>query len=597
MVETNETFLEDAGEQTVRVVVDGVRVDVSAHATVLEAARTAGVDIPTLCYLQELNEIGACRVCLVEVEGIEHLVAGCNSPVFDGMTVHTDTQRVRLARRMNVQLILSRHDRRCPTCFRNGTCRLQALADRMAIHDVLFPTSFDADPVDKRFPLVKEPAKCISCLRCVSVCEKSQALSVWALVDSGSRSRVDAVAKDDCSYCGQCITHCPVGALHERSDIASVFDAIADPDTITIAQIAPSVRTSWHEGLDVACDQASCGRLVAAVRKLGFDYVFDTDFAADMTIMEEGSELLHRLESGAAAPMFTSCCPGWVRFLKARYPHMTERLSTTKSPQQIFGALAKTYYAKLLGVDPSKLYVVSYMPCIAKKAERAYPGMDSNEGVCDVDAVLTVRELQRQIKSRFVNVALLDEEEFDEPLGTATGAGHIFGVTGGVMEAALRSAFFLATGHDPDPDAFRDIRFDGIERGWREKTFDIAGRTLHIAAASGLANADALCAAIDRGEVSYDFVEVMACPGGCVGGGGQPIFDGLELAESRGRVLRSIDKASPVRLSHRNPSVQACYEDFLGAPLSDKAERLLHSDHADWSMPCAVGVSGPCATA
>lgn len=583
----------EANHDVVRVCIDGVSIEVPRTATVLEAARSAGIDIPTLCYLRELNEIGACRVCLVEVEGIDHLVAACNSPVFDGMVVHSDTQRVRFARRTNVQLILSRHDRRCPTCFRNGSCRLQALSERMAIHDVPFPTRFDTDQVDKRFPLVKEPAKCISCLRCVSVCEKSQALSVWALVDSGSRSRVDAVAKDDCSYCGQCITHCPVGALHERSDIAQVFDAIGDPDTVVVAQIAPSVRTSWHEGLGLSPDMATPGRLVAAVRKLGFDYVFDTDFAADMTIMEEGSELLHRLEEGMQGPMFTSCCPGWVRFLKTRYPGMVDRLSTTKSPQQIFGALAKTYYADLLGIDPAKLFVVSYMPCIAKKAERAYPGMDSHDGIPDVDAVLSVRELQRQIKSRFLDVSLLDEEDFDAPLGTATGAGHIFGVTGGVMEAALRSAFYLATGENPDPDAFAEVRYDGIERGWREKTFDLAGRTLRIAAASGLANADALCAAIERGEASYDFVEVMACPGGCVGGGGQPIREGEELAGPRGLVLRNIDEKSTLRFSHENPSVKACYDGFLGEPLSESAERLLHSRHADWSMPCAVGVSGP----
>ncbi|WP_303249619.1 [FeFe] hydrogenase, group A [uncultured Slackia sp.] len=591
MVEANRAAQER--HETVRVVVDGVGIDAPQGATILEAARLAGIEIPTLCYLRELNEIGACRICVVEVEGIDRLVAACNSPVFDGMEVRTDTQRVRLARRTNLQLILSRHDRRCPTCFRNGTCRLQALADRMAIHDVPFPTSFDSEPVDKRFPLVKEPAKCISCLRCVSVCEKSQALAVWALVDSGSRSRVDAVAKDDCSYCGQCITHCPVGALHERSDIARVFDAIGDPDTVTIAQIAPSVRTSWHEGLGLENEEATPGRMVAAVRKLGFDYVFDTDFAADMTIMEEGSELLHRLEAGVDGPMFTSCCPGWVRFLKTRYPWMQDRLSTTKSPQQIFGALAKTYYADLLGIDPSRIFVVSYMPCVAKKAERAYPGMDSNEGIRDVDAALTVRELQRQIKSRFLNVSLLDEEDFDAPLGVATGAGHIFGVTGGVMEAALRSAYFLATGSNPDPDAFEEIRYDGIERGWREKTFDLAGRKLRVAAASGLANADALCAAIDRGEVSYDFVEVMACPGGCVGGGGQPICEGEERAALRGSALRRIDAQSELRFSHENPSVQACYGAFLGEPLSELAERLLHSDHGAWSMPCAVGVDGP----
>lgn len=589
---TKDAYGVQSNAPVVSVSIDGIEVSVPPSTTVLEAARIAGVDIPTLCFLERVNEIGACRICLVEVEGIDHLVAACNSPVFDGMKVKTSTQRVRSSRKMNLQLILSRHDRRCPTCFRNGTCRLQELADTMGIHEVPFRTSFDESPVDARYPLVKEPAKCISCLRCVSVCEKVQALSVWALVDSGSRSRVDAVAKEDCSYCGQCITHCPVGALHERSDVSRVFEAIDNPEVITIAQIAPSVRTSWHEGLGLSAQKASVGRMVSAVKSLGFDYVFDTDFAADVTIMEEGSELLDRLGKGAEAPMFTSCCPGWVRFLKARYPELVSKLSTTKSPQQIFGALAKTYYAKLLDVDPSRLFVVSYMPCVAKKAECAYPGMNASGTGFDVDAVLTVRELTRQIKSRFLNVELLEEREFDAPLGTASGAGHIFGVTGGVMEAALRSAYYLVTGENPQPDAFKEIRHEGAELGWREKTFDLAGRSLRVAIASGLSNADALCAAIGRGDVQYDFVEVMACPGGCTGGGGQPIHEGKELAASRGGVLRSIDAKSDLRFSHENPAVQACYETFLEKPLSELAEELLHSNHDEWNMPCAVSCNG-----
>lgn len=591
----------------VNLTIDGVEVSVAEGTTILSAAREYGMDIPTLCHLKDINEVGACRVCLVDVEGIDHLVASCNNPVFDGMVVHTDTPRVRAARTANVQLILSRHDRRCPTCFRNGTCSLQKLADRMGIHDVPFETVLDERPIDARFPLVREPAKCISCLRCVSVCAKVQALSVWDLVDSGSRSHVDAVAASDCSYCGQCITHCPVGALHERDDIAEVFAAIDDPEKIVIAQVAPSVRTSWFEGLGLPEDKRTPEYMVAALRRLGFDYVFDTDFAADVTIMEEGTELLqylgvlegegHAVESHAAAegatvlsplpggPLFTSCCPGWVRFVKTRHPRLAGNLSSTKSPQQIFGALAKTYYAELLDVDPSRLCVVSYMPCVAKKQERAYPGMDAAGTGSDVDAVLTVRELIRQIKSRFVDVALLEAEEFDEPLGTATGAGHIFGATGGVMEAALRSAYFLVTGENPDADAFSEVRHAGAEHGWRERTFSLPGKELRIAVASGLANADALCTAIERGEVAYDFVEVMACPGGCVGGGGQPIHEGVEMAAPRGGILYDLDAASTLRFSHENPSVTACYEGFLGAPLSEKAERLLHSNHGDWLMP------------
>lgn len=568
----------------VNAIIDGVEVSVEEGATILEAARANGIGVPTLCYLKDINEIGACRICLVEVEGVDRLVAACNNEVTEGMVVRTDTPRVHAARRTNLQLILSRHDRRCPTCFRNGTCQLQKLADSFGIHEVSYPTSFDARPADARYPLVREASKCVSCLRCVSVCSKVQCLTVWDLVDSGSRARVDAVAEDACSYCGQCITHCPTGALHERDDVDEVAAAIADPDKIVIAQVAPSVRTSWAEGLGIdACD-ATPGRMVAAIRRLGFDYVFDTDFAADVTIMEEGSELLRRLDE--EGPMFTSCCPGWVRFLKAKHPGLVGKLSSTKSPQQIFGALAKTYYAQLLDVDPSRIFVVSYMPCVAKKEERAYPGMDASGAASDVDVVLTVRELIRQLKARFVDVALLPEEEFDAPLGVATGAGHIFGVTGGVMEAALRSAYFLVTGENPDVEAFAEVRSAGPERGWREKSFELPGRTLRIAVTSGLANADALCTAIERGEVDYDFVEVMACPGGCVGGGGQPIHEGEEWAAPRASVLHGIDRASTLRFSHENPSVAACYEGFLGSPLSERAEELLHSDHLnDWSMP------------
>ena len=576
----------------VNLTIDGRDVQVQEGTTILEAARANNIAIPTLCYLKELNEIGACRVCLVEVEGIDRLVAACNNQVAEGMVVNTDTPRVRSARIANLELILSQHDRRCPTCFRNGTCRLQAITDELGLREVPFECKLKDRPIDARFPLVREPNKCISCLRCVATCQKVQGLSVWDLVDSGSRAHVDTVSEKDCTYCGQCITHCPTGALHERDDIHAVFDAIYDPDKIVIAQVAPAVRTSWAERLELKGAEPTVGRMVAAIRRLGFDYVFDTDFAADVTIMEEGSELLHRLQSGAEGPMFTSCCPGWIRFIKNRHPSLVGNVSTTKSPQQIFGALAKTYYAELLDVDPSRIFVVSYMPCTAKKMECAYPDMDAAGTGHDVDVVLTVRELIRQLKSRFGDIDLLEEEQFDEPLGIATGAGHIFGTTGGVMEAALRSAYYLVTGENPEPDAFKEIRQEGPARGWREKTFDLAGTPLRIAITSGLANADALCTAIERGEVDYDFVEVMACPGGCVGGGGQPIHEGYEPAAGRAEVLRDIDVESTLRFSHENPAVQACYDTFLETPLSEKAERLLHSNHADWSMPYRVDMHG-----
>ena len=344
---------------------------------------------------------------------------------------------------------------------------------------------------------------------------------------------------------------------------------LVDDSTLKLLEDGTVQLEKESQGLDLGGKEPTTGRLVAALRRLGFDYVFDTDFAADVTIMEEASELIEHLKEGAEGPMFTSCCPGWVRFAKTRYPELAKKLSTTKSPQQIFGALAKTYYAEILGVDPAKIFVVSYMPCVAKKMEAAYPGMDSTGTGPDVDAVLSVRELTRQLRQRFVNVDLLEEEDFDRPLGVATGAGHIFGVTGGVMEAALRTAYNFVTGENPDADAFHEIRSEGPERGWREKEFQLPDRTLRIAVASGLANADALCRAIERGEASYDFVEVMACPGGCVGGGGQPIIEGFNLSADRGCTLRIIDEQSELRFSHENPAVQACYADFLEKPLSE----------------------------
>ncbi|MGI6590541.1 MAG: [FeFe] hydrogenase, group A [Eggerthellaceae bacterium] len=584
--------------------IDGITVQARESMTILAAARKAGIEIPTLCYLAGINEVGACRICQVEVEGIDHLVAACNSPVEEGMVVHTDSPRVREARRTNLELILSNHDRRCPTCFRNGNCRLQTLAERMNLHDVRYPTKLNGRPLDVHYPLVRDPDKCITCLRCVSVCANVQASHVWDLAGSGRRTAVLGVAHDRCTFCGQCIMNCPVGALHAVDDVRLVDAAIDDPDKIVIASVAPSARTSWFEDLGLAPELGTTRRMVAALRSLGYDYVFDTDFAADVTIMEEGSELAARLglidhdeqenpDLQAAygdpvpnAPMFTSCCPGWVRFVKANHPRLAQNLSSTKSPQQIFGALAKTYYAELLGVDPSKIFVVSYMPCLAKKKEVTYPGMDSTGTGQDIDAVLTVRELARQLKLHNIDAASLPEQDFDEPLGVATGAGHIFGVTGGVMEAALRTAYFLVAGKNPDPDAFKEVRSVGPDRGWREATFDLPGKQLRIAVASGLSNADALCTAIENGEAAYDFVEIMACPGGCVGGGGQPIRDGKIMAISRGKRLHSIDKNSPLRFSHENPAVIECYRNYLTEPLSPRAEELLHSNHAEWTMPC-----------
>ena len=391
------------------------------------------------------------------------------------------------------------------------------------------------------------------------------------------------IEESDCALCGQCITHCPVGALRERDDTDKVFEALADKDKVTIVQIAPAVRAAWGEGLGLSREFATVERLAAALRRVGFDYIFDTNFTADLTIMEEGSEFLERLKNAEneTFPMFTSCCPGWIRFIKTQYPDMVDQLSTAKSPQQMFGAIAKSYYAKILNVDPSKIFSVSIMPCTAKKYEAGVPVLSDAGAGQDVDVVLTTREVERLIRSEHITVKYLDEEPLDTPLGIGSGAAVIFGATGGVMEAALRSAYFLVTGENPAPDAFKDVRG---RKGWKEASFEIEGTTLKVAVASGLGNTRRLIEAIRRGEVEYHFVEIMACPGGCAGGGGQPIWDGKELAEERAEVLYGLDQVSNLRFSHENPSITKVYEEFFGSPLSHKSHELLHTDHHAWEL-------------
>ena len=573
----------------VNLTIDHIPVTVPEGTTILDAARSAGIHIPSLCYLRGVNEIGACRVCVVELVGMDRLVPACNNVVEEGMEVLTSSPKVRETRRINVELLLSQHDCHCATCVRSGNCSLQTIANDLNILDLPFEKKVPETRWDRSFPLFRDASKCIKCMRCIQICDKVQTLNIWDVAATGSRTTVDVslnrkIAQADCSLCGQCITHCPVGALRERDDTRQVFEALADPNKITVVQVAPAVRTAWGEFMDLSPEQATVKRMVAALRRIGFDYIFDTNFAADLTIMEEGSEFLQRLKNPGAfkAPMFTSCCPGWVRFLKSQYPDMVSQLSTAKSPQQMFGAVAKSYYAQLLGVDPERIYSVSIMPCLAKKQEAALPTMESAGAGPDVDVVLTTRELSRMIRAEHIIPSELKEEEFDEPLGVASGAGIIFGATGGVMEAALRSAYYLVTGKNPSPDAFRDVR--GMD-GWKEATFHIADTPIRVAVVSGLGNARRLIQALRRGEVQYDFVEVMACPGGCSGGGGQPIHDGQELAESRSEKLYGLDAIADLRFSHENPSVQRLYKDFLVRPLSEKAHHLLHTDHTAWEMP------------
>jgi len=579
----------------VTLTINDTQVSVPEGTTILDAAASAGIEIPNLCYLKGVNEISACRVCCVEIEGEGKLVPSCNNVVREGMVIHTNSPRVREARRTNVELILSQHDSTCATCVRSGTCRLQKVATDLGVLAVPYPPDLARGKKvswTTTFPLCRDVNKCIKCMRCVQICDKIQSLSVWDVSGSGARTTIDVsgnrvIKEADCSLCGQCITHCPTGALRERDDTAKAFSAFADPEKITVVQIAPAVRAAWGEAFGLEGSQATVRQIVTALRKMGAEYVFDTTFSADLTIMEEGTELLHRLKAGdlAEQPMFTSCCPGWVRFLKSQYPDMAGRLSTAKSPQQMFGAAAKTWLAYRLGVDAQKIYSISIMPCIAKKAECELPGMDSAGFGPDVDLVLTTRELARMVRAERLDPSVLPESPFDEPLGDGSGAGVIFGATGGVMEAALRSAYFLVNGENPPADAFREVRTRTLERGtWREAAFELGGTTLHCAVASGLGNARRLLKALRRGEAHYEFVEIMACPGGCVNGGGQPtlsdsVRNTVELKEARANALYAAYTKNELRRSADSPVMDLIYDDYFTFPNSPKAHKILHTSY------------------
>ena len=579
----------------VNIRINGQPFAVEDNTSILEAVTHAGIKIPTLCYMKDLNQIGACRMCLVEIEGRDQLFASCDNVCTEGLSIITDSARVLDARRTNLELLLSQHKVECPSCARNENCRLRTIAAELGIRNL---ENFSPDYMTKEWdplsPIIRDETKCIRCYRCVAECEKVQTCNVWDMVGSGSHTSVGVAGHENlknsnCVYCGQCVTHCPTGALSVRYDIDKVIGihgALADPEKITVVQIAPAVRSAWGEEFGLSSEIATEKRLAAALRKLGFDYVFDTNFSADLTIMEEGTEFLHRMQHREQYqwPMFTSCCPGWVRFLKKQYPDMTSQLSTAKSPQQMFGAVTKSYFASKIGVDPENITCISVMPCSAKKAELEIPNInDAKEGVLDVDISLTTREMCDIMKINQIDIAALEEEEFDSPLGSGTGAAVIFGSTGGVMEAALRTCYFVLTGTNPDADeTFRAVRAAGSDRPWVEAEYEVAGIKVRAAVANSLGHARQLIEALRKGEVSYDFVEIMACPGGCVGGGGQPIHFDQERALDRSGIIYGYDSRNPLRFSHENPDVQALYADFLKEPLGKLSHHLLHTDHSGW---------------
>ena len=569
----------------VNLTIDNIPVSVKENTTIMEAAAKIDINIPKLCFLKDLNEIAACRVCVVELKGKDKLITSCNNVCEEGMEIFTNSKKVIRDRRKTVELILSQHDNRCVICAKSGNCSLQKVANDLNILEIPFAVELEKQPWNKNFPLIRDSSKCIKCMRCIQVCDKMQTLSVWDLHGTGARTTVNVtgykkIEEADCSLCGQCITHCPVGALSERDDTSKFWEAVADPEKTVVVQIAPAVRTAWGEVFGLKDKDATVGKIVDALKKMGADYVFDTSFSADLTIMEEANEFVHRYTNGLIGdrPMFTSCCPGWVRFVKSQYPRMTKSLSTAKSPQQMFGAVMKSYFAEKIGVKPENMVSVSIMPCVAKKGEREMELFHGEYAGHDVDIALTTRELTRMIRASHIDPKSLEDVVADRPMGDYSGAGVIFGATGGVMEAALRTAYSIIKKENPPADAFKPVRSKAFQEndGTVEAKFNIDDIELNIAVVSGLGNTRKLLNKIERGEAKYDFVEVMACPGGCVGGGGQPVKDGYELAFNRGKKLYFLDENSEIRYSHENKDIIALYDEYFHKPLSHRAHELLH---------------------
>ena len=575
-------------KELVNLTIDNQKITVEKGTTILEAAKQAGIDIPTLCFLKEINEVGDCRMCIVEVEGRRGFATSCIQTVEEGMVVHTHTPNVLEARHVILDLIISNHAKDCLTCTRSGNCELQALATKFNVLNVEFPGEMTKHKVDDLSPsIVRDFNKCILCRRCVAACKNVQKIGAIDCINRGFESCISTVGDHslndvNCTFCGQCIEACPTGALHEKETINDVWVKLKDPDTYVIVQTAPAVRVALGEEFGMPIGTNVTGKMVTALKRLGFDKVFDTNTGADFTIMEEATEFVERFKNNDNLPMITSCSPGWVKFIEMNYPELLPHLSSCKSPHQMFGAICKTYFAKKQGIDPKKIYMVSVMPCIAKKFESKRPEME-NDGLPDVDNVITTRELARMIKQANIEFEKLEDSQFDDPMGEATGAGAIFGTTGGVMEAALRTAQDILSGKDLEKINFEQVRGgEGIKRA----TVNIAGKDLNVGAASGLANARKILDEIKEGKADYQFVEIMACPGGCIMGGGQPIKSSKIRAEVDVRKLRAdalytIDEKSVIRKSHENPALQTIYKEYLGEPGGHLAHKLLHTTYQE----------------
>ena len=575
-------------ENLITLTIDGQKVKVKEGTTILQAAKQAGIDIPTLCFLKDINEVGDCRMCIVEVEGRRGFATSCIQTVEEGMVVHTHTPNVLEARHVILDLIISNHAKDCLTCTRSGNCELQTLAVKFNVLNVEFEGERTKHKVDNISPSIERDFnKCILCRRCIAACKNVQKIGAIDCISRGFKSCISTVGDKslndvNCTFCGQCIEACPTGALHEKETINDVWVKLKDKDTYVIVQTAPAVRVALGEefGMDIGTNVT--GKMVTALKRLGFDKVFDTNTGADFTIMEEANEFVQRIQNNGVLPMITSCSPGWVRYIEMNYPELLPHLSTCKSPHEMLGAILKTYYAKKEGIDPKNIYVVSVMPCIAKKFERQRDELKNND-LYNVDNVITTRELSRMIKQANIEFNKLEDSEFDLPLGEATGAGAIFGTTGGVMEAALRTAQDTLTGKDLNEIDFKEVRGG---KGIKKSKVNIAGKDLKVVAASGLANAKEILEEIKNKKADYQFVEIMACPGGCVMGGGQPIKSSkiqseVDVRKLRADALYSIDEKSVIRKSHENPVINKVYDEFLEKPGSHIAHELLHTSYKE----------------